>query len=224
MLYNDILRILELNEQVYWVCSCIDFTETLETEYLTSMYEKLSSRFTNCRIEVLHGRNDTEENSKNMRLFIDGKIDILLCTTMIEVGVDVKNATCIVIEDSNRFGLSQLHQLRGRVGRSDKQSYCYLIYKNKISNDAMSRLSALEKYNNGFNIAEEDLKLRGEGDYLGIKQSGSNHNFKLANPNDTILNYDIVKDAMSSIDKINTEEKNKLIRRWGKARAETIEL
>ena len=159
-----------------------------------------------------------------MKLFIDGKIDILVCTTMIEVGVDVKNATCIVIEDSNRFGLSQLHQLRGRVGRSNNQSYCYLIYKNNISDVAMTRLSALEKYNNGFNIAEEDLKLRGEGDYLGIRQSGSNQNFKLVNPNDTILNYDIVKDAMSSIDKINSEDKDKLIRRWGIARAETIDL
>tara|TARA_B100001564_G_scaffold355759_1_gene368654 strand:- start:2690 stop:4762 length:2073 start_codon:yes stop_codon:yes gene_type:complete len=224
MLYDDILSILKLNQQVYWVCSCIDFTETLESEYLTSMYEKLSIRFKNYRIEVLHGRNDPNENAKNMKLFIDGKIDILVCTTMIEVGVDIKNATCIVIEDSNRFGLSQLHQLRGRVGRSNKQSYCYLIYNNKISDDAMKRLSALEKYNNGFNIAEEDLKLRGEGDYLGLKQSGSNHNFKLANPNDTILNYDIVRDAMKSIDKISSEDKDKLIRRWGRSRAETIEL
>ena len=223
-LYDDILKILQLNQQIYWVCSCIDFTETLETEYLTSIYEKLSSRFKNYNIAVLHGRNDPKENTKNMKLFIDGKIDILVCTTMIEVGVDVKNATCIVIEDSNRFGLSQLHQLRGRVGRSNNQSYCYLIYKNNISDVAMSRLSALEKYNNGFNIAEEDLKLRGEGDYLGIRQSGSNQNFKLVNPNDTILNYDIVKDAMSSIDKINSEDKDKLIRRWGIARAETIDL
>tara|TARA_B100001564_G_scaffold17623_1_gene13450 strand:- start:2752 stop:4365 length:1614 start_codon:yes stop_codon:yes gene_type:complete len=223
-LYDDILKILQLNQQIYWVCSCIDFTETLETEYLTSMYEKLSSRFKNYNIAVLHGRNDPKENTKNMKLFIDGKIDILVCTTMIEVGVDVKNATCIVIEDSNRFGLSQLHQLRGRVGRSNNQSYCYLIYKNNISDVAMTRLSALEKYNNGFNIAEEDLKLRGEGDYLGIRQSGSNQNFKLVNPNDTILNYDIVKDAMSSIDKINSEDKDKLIRRWGIARAETIDL
>lgn len=223
-LYDDILKILQLNQQIYWVCSCIDFTETLETEYLLSMYEKLSSRFKNYNIAVLHGRNDPKENTKNMKLFIDGKIDILVCTTMIEVGVDVKNATCIVIEDSNRFGLSQLHQLRGRVGRSNNQSYCYLIYKNNISDVAMSRLSALEKYNNGFNIAEEDLKLRGEGDYLGIRQSGSNQNFKLVNPNDTILNYDIVKDAMSSIDKINSEDKDKLIRRWGIARAETIDL
>lgn len=223
-LYDDILKILQLNQQIYWVCSCIDFTETLETEYLLSMYEKLSSRFKNYNIAVLHGRNDPKENTNNMKLFIDGKIDILVCTTMIEVGVDVKNATCIVIEDSNRFGLSQLHQLRGRVGRSNNQSYCYLIYKNNISDVAMSRLSALEKYNNGFNIAEEDLKLRGEGDYLGIRQSGSNQNFKLVNPNDTILNYDIVKDAMSSIDKINSEDKDKLIRRWGIARAETIDL
>jgi ATP-dependent DNA helicase RecG len=159
-----------------------------------------------------------------MSEFINGKIDILVCTTMIEVGIDVPNATCIVIEDSNRFGLSQLHQLRGRVGRSSKQSYCYLICKEEVNDNAMRRLIALEKHSNGFNIAEEDLRLRGQGDYLGTKQSGSHHNFKLATPDDAIMNYDIVKDTMIILDDLNTENKNKLIKRWGKGRSESIEL
>ena len=223
-LYRNIQKILDSNNQIYWVCSCIDFTETLETEYVTNQFEILSSKFPDFKIGILHGRNDPKENKINMQLFVNGEIDILVCTTMIEVGIDVPNATCIVIEDSNRFGLSQLHQLRGRVGRSDKQSYCYLIYKNVINDQAMRRLSALEKHTNGFNIAEEDLKLRGEGDYLGSKQSGSNHNFKLATPDDALENYDIVKDAMEILDDVNVEDKKKLIRRWDKPYTETIEL
>ena len=223
-LYRNIQKILDSNNQIYWVCSCIDFTETLETEYVTNQFEILSSKFPDFKIGILHGRNDPKENKINMQLFVNGEIDILVCTTMIEVGIDVPNATCIVIEDSNRFGLSQLHQLRGRVGRSDKQSYCYLIYKNVINDQAMRRLSALEKHTNGFNIAEEDLKLRGEGDYLGSKQSGSNHNFKLATPDDALENYDIVKDAMEILNDINAEDKKKLIRRWDKPYTETIEL
>ncbi|MED5502112.1 MAG: ATP-dependent DNA helicase RecG [Pseudomonadota bacterium] len=223
-LYRNIQKILDSNNQIYWVCSCIDFTETLETEYVTNQFEILSSKFPDFKIGILHGRNDPKDNKINMQLFVNGEIDILVCTTMIEVGIDVPNATCIVIEDSNRFGLSQLHQLRGRVGRSDKQSYCYLIYKNVINDQAMRRLSALEKHTNGFNIAEEDLKLRGEGDYLGSKQSGSNHNFKLATPDDALENYDIVKDAMEILDDVNVEDKKKLIRRWDKPYTETIEL
>ena len=223
-LYRNIQKILDSNNQIYWVCSCIDFTETLETEYVTNQFEILSSKFPDFKIGILHGRNDPKDNKINMQLFVNGEIDILVCTTMIEVGIDVPNATCIVIEDSNRFGLSQLHQLRGRVGRSNKQSYCYLIYKNVINDQAMRRLSALEKHTNGFNIAEEDLKLRGEGDYLGSKQSGSNHNFKLATPDDALENYDIVKDAMEILDDVNVEDKKKLIRRWDKPYTETIEL
>ncbi|MBT6755138.1 MAG: ATP-dependent DNA helicase RecG, partial [Gammaproteobacteria bacterium] len=131
---------------------------------------------------------------------------------------------CIVIEDPNRFGLSQLHQLRGRVGRSDKQSYCYLVCKNNLSDHALDRLKALELNSSGFKIAEEDLKLRGSGDYLGHKQSGANHNFKLATPDDALNNYDLVRESMNCVDKIDEESKNKLIKRWGKDSAETIQL
>ena len=223
-LYEHIIDILSSGEQIYWVCSCIDLTESLELEYVTGMFDTLSEKFPSHNIAVLHGRNDTKDNNKNMAKFINGEIDILVCTTMIEVGIDVPNATCIVIEDSNRFGLSQLHQLRGRVGRSSKQSYCYLICKEDINDTARNRLIALEKYTNGFNIAEEDLRLRGEGDYLGIKQSGSHHNFKLATPDDAIINYDIVKDAITILEDLNIENKNKLIKRWGKNRSDTIEL
>ena len=223
-LYEHISNTLLSNEQIYWVCSCIDFTESLELEYVAGIFDTLTDKFPSHNIAILHGRNDTRENNKTMAEFINGKIDILVCTTMIEVGIDVPNATCIVIEDSNRFGLSQLHQLRGRVGRSSKQSYCYLICKDEVNDNAMKRLIALEKNSNGFNIAEEDLRLRGQGDYLGIKQSGSHHNFKLATPDDAIINYDIVKDTMTILEDLNTENKSKLIRRWGKGLSESIEL
>ena len=224
ILHGHILNTLLSNEQIYWVCSCIDFTESLEAEYVKDIYEKLSLKYPSHNIGVLHGRNDTKENNQNMNKFIEGKIDILVCTTMIEVGIDVPNATCIIIEDANRFGLSQLHQLRGRVGRSIKQSYCYLIHNEEINETAKSRLEALEKYSNGFQVAEVDLKLRGQGDYLGIKQSGAYHNFKLATHDDAIANYDIVKDTLEVLDNLCPESKNKLIKRWGKDYHESIEL
>ena len=223
-LYDHILNILLLKEQIYWVCSCINLTESLEAEYVTGIFDTLSTKFASYKIGTLHGKNNTNDNNKTMNLFVKGEIDILVCTTMIEVGIDVPNATCIVVEDSNRFGLSQLHQLRGRVGRCDKQSYCYLVYKEGITDIAKSRLATLEKYSNGFNVAEEDLKLRGEGDYLGVKQSGSHHNFKLATPDDAILNYDIVKDTVKILDELSSKDKDKLIKRWGKDRSETLEL
>ena len=223
-LYDHILNILLLKEQIYWVCSCINLTESLEAEHVTGIFDTLSTEFASYKIGILHGKNNTNDNNETMNLFVKGEIDILVCTTMIEVGIDVPNATCIVVEDSNRFGLSQLHQLRGRVGRSDKQSYCYLVYKEGITDIAKSRLATLEKYSNGFNVAEEDLKLRGEGDYLGVKQSGSHHNFKLATPDDAILNYDIVKDTMKILDELSSKDKDKLIKRWGKDRSETLEL
>ena len=223
-LYNHISNILLCKEQIYWVCSCIDFTESLEVEYAANMVSKLSDRFPSHSIGIIHGRMDTRDNKKTMEQFISGDIDILVCTTMIEVGVDVPNTTCIVIEDSNRFGLSQLHQLRGRVGRSNKQSYCYLLHNDEINDIAKDRLNSLVKHSNGFNIAEEDLRLRGEGDYLGIKQSGSHQNFKLATPDDAIQNYDKVKNTLDIIDGLSLEDRKKLIKRWDKSLSDTIEL
>ena len=223
-LHEKVNKILSNNNQVYWVCSCIDYTEEHEAEYVKGIYDELCSIFTSEKISMLHGRQDSKENSKIMNLFIKGKINILVCTTMIEVGVDVPNATCIVIEDPNRFGLSQLHQLRGRVGRCDKQSYCYLVSKDSLSEKAFSRLKALEDYTSGFAIAEEDLKLRGAGEYLGNKQSGINHNFKLATPEDAINNYPLIKESHKRLDLLDEKSKSKLIKRWGKESSETIQL
>ena len=125
---------------------------------------------------------------KILKNFLKNKIKILVSTTVIEVGIDFPNATCIVIEDANKFGLSQLHQLRGRVGRGTKQSSCILLFKSSLSENARKRLKILKSSNDGFLIAEEDLKLRGYGDLLGFQQSGQKI-FKLADP---IINADML--------------------------------
>ena len=127
--------------------------------------------------------------------FLENKIKILVSTTVIEVGIDFPNATCIIIEDSNKFGLSQLHQLRGRVGRGEKQSTCILLYKKSLSENAIKRLKILKSSNDGFYIAEKDLQLRGYGDLLGFQQSGQK-TFKLADP---ILNADLFSLAEKEI-------------------------
>ena len=163
----------------------------------------------------MHGRMTPDQNNRTIQDFINGNIQVLVCTTIIEVGVDIKNATCIVIENSERFGLSQLHQLRGRVGRGDKESFCYLIHKDNLKNEALERLQVIKGTTNGFKIAEEDLKLRGTGEYLGVKQSGETKNFKIASAEDAITNFDFIKEA--SIEKFLTHSSkaNELIQRWG---------
>ena len=223
-LYKNINRILKNNEQVFWVCSCIDYTESLEAEYVSGVYDFLCEKFNNIRIDILHSKAGNNENTKSINNFISGKTQILVCTTMIEVGVDVSNATCIVVEDSERFGLAQLHQLRGRVGRGDKQSYCYLVYKESISETAYARIRSLESHSNGFKIAEEDLKLRGAGEYLGNRQSGYNDNLKIASPEDIIVNFDLIKNSQKEILLLDKEKKDMLIKRWRRNTQEEIQL
>ncbi|MEX2362346.1 MAG: helicase-related protein, partial [Balneolaceae bacterium] len=124
------------------------------------------------KVGLLHGRMKTEEKDEVMKAFIKNEIQILVSTTVIEVGVDVANASVMVIEHAERFGLSQLHQLRGRIGRGERQSYCILMPDVKVSKAGAFRLKTMEETNDGFRIAEADLKLRGPGDFLGTKQSG----------------------------------------------------
>ncbi len=223
-LYKEIEKILYEEGQVYWVCSCIDHTETLEAEYVKGIYENLKLKFPDRNISCLHGRVTPEQNNKTLLDFSIGKIQLLVCTTMIEVGVDVENATCIVIEDSDRFGLSQLHQLRGRVGRGSKDSFCYLIYKDNLNDKALKRLQVMKDRNNGFKIAEEDLKLRGAGDYLGVKQSGENKNFKIASAEDAINNFDFIKKIGNETFLVDTNKRKELISRWDVTRESRINI
>jgi ATP-dependent DNA helicase RecG len=158
--------------QVFVICPLIrESTELMEVKNVTREAERLQNEFPNRRIKFLHGKMTPEEKQKTMQEFRDRTSDILVSTSVIEVGIDVPNATIIVIEGAERFGLAQLHQLRGRVGRGDHKSYCFLFTTSQ--EQAVSpRLKAMEKHESGFMLAEIDLKLRGPGEIYGLRQSG----------------------------------------------------
>ena len=141
----------------------------------------MSQEFPHYRVVYVHGKMKPKEKQHQMELFVSGQAQILVATTVIEVGVNVPNASVMIIENAERFGLSQLHQLRGRVGRGADQSYCILMTKHQIAGDTRKRLEVMVQSNDGFKIAEEDMKLRGPGDMEGTQQSGVAFNLKLTN-------------------------------------------
>ena len=163
---------ISLGEQVYVVYPLIEESEKKDYKDLMDGYESLKRYFPNTQIGILHGRMKPESKDYEMKRFAEGKSKVLVSTTVIEVGVDVPNASVIVIESAERFGLSQLHQLRGRVGRGKAQSYCILMTKYTISSESKERMSAMVETNDGFKIANTDLKMRGPGNMMGTKQSG----------------------------------------------------
>jgi len=170
-----VLRVMDeikKNRQIYWVCPLIEESEELNFEAVETTHKNLKSKLKNCSIGLVHGKLDSLKKTKAMLDFKKGKQDVLVATTVIEVGVDVANASIMVIENSERLGLSQLHQLRGRVGRGEHKSICILIYKKPLSSMAKMRLSAIRESNDGFYISEKDLELRGPGELLGTKQKG----------------------------------------------------
>jgi ATP-dependent DNA helicase RecG len=171
-LYNAIGEILRRGEQGYVVYPLIEESEKLPLRDATRMYEELRRVFPDFQVALLHGKTPAEEKDSVMRSFKAGDIRLLISTTVIEVGIDVSQATLMVIEHAERFGLSQLHQLRGRVGRGDKPSYCLLVTGLPSSNPGFRRLEVMCETTDGFKIAEEDLKIRGPGDFLGTRQSG----------------------------------------------------
>ena len=190
-------------DQIFWVCPLIEESKKLDHQSSIKRYEILKKVFNN-KVGLLHGALDKENKNNILKDFLNKKIDILVSTTVIEVGIDFSNATIIVIENANKFGLSQLHQLRGRVGRGNKQSYCILMFKSSLSENAKKRINILKKYNDGFKISEEDMKLRGYGDLLGFKQSGL-QNFRLADP---VLNEDIFLLAEKELKRIENKNQN----------------
>lgn len=200
---------LKSNHQIYVIAPLIEESDKIDLENINELYQKMDRAFGKFyNVGVLHGKMDKNEKDEVMGKFERNEIQILVSTTVIEVGVDVKNATMIVIFDSYRFGLSAIHQLRGRVGRNDFQSYCILI-----SNKNTERLKILTETNDGFKISEEDFKLRGSGDLFGIKQSGD-MNFKIANiKNDysiLLQTKDDSQEYLQNIDLYNDSKANHL--------------
>ncbi len=158
--------------QAYWVCPLIEESEALQLQTATETYEDLKNNFPDLRVGLVHGRMKPVEKQAVMQQFISGETQLLVATTVIEVGVDVPNASLMVIEHAERMGLSQLHQLRGRVGRGAAKSTCILMYQNQLSDMARARLKVIFENTDGFAISQADLNLRGPGEFLGTKQSG----------------------------------------------------
>ena len=181
---DDVLKFIEKEinsgNQIFWVCPLIEESKKLDHTSAVNKFEFLRKLFPN-QVLLLHGKTEINEKEKILNNFQKNKFKILVSTTIIEVGIDFPNANVIIIENANKFGLSQLHQLRGRVGRGDKDSTCILMFKSNLSENAKKRINILKQSNDGFFISEEDMKIRGFGDILGFKQSGIK-NFKLADP------------------------------------------
>ncbi len=172
---------IKQDERIYWVCPLIEESKKLDLAAAEDRFNALVDTFGKETVGLVHGRMKAEEKQNTMNKFKSGALKILVSTTVIEVGVNVPEATIMIIEHAERFGLSQLHQLRGRVGRGDKQSTCILLYPKQIGHTAKDRLNAMRESNDGFYLAEKDLELRGAGEILGTRQSGM-VSYKLANP------------------------------------------
>tara|TARA_B100000686_G_C16795882_1_gene982300 strand:+ start:2115 stop:4190 length:2076 start_codon:yes stop_codon:yes gene_type:complete len=174
-------RAIEKGDQIFWVCPLVNDSEKLDLAAAESRAKFLENYFPN-KISLVHGQMNTEERDIKLNNFANNKKPILVSTTVIEVGIDIPNATVMIIEHAERFGLAQLHQLRGRIGRGNKESICILLYDTKIGNFAKERISVMRETTDGFVISEKDLKLRGAGEVLGTRQSGE-QNFKILNMN-----------------------------------------
>ena len=194
---------IQLGNQIFWVCPLIEVSKKIDHSSAIKKSEYLKKIFPN-EVYLLHGKTTIEEKEEILNKFLRNEFKILVSTTIIEVGIDFPNANVIIIENANKFGLSQLHQLRGRVGRGNKESSCVLMFKSNLSENAKKRINILKDSNDGFKISEEDMKLRGFGDILGFKQSGIK-NFKLADP---IHNHNLFILAEKEIKRIENEKED----------------
>ena len=210
---DRIKNICDEGRQVYWVCTLIDESESLQCETVVATSEHLKQKLKKINTGMIHGRMKANEKEAIMKDFKEGKINLLVATTVIEVGVDVPNASLMIIDNAERLGLSQLHQLRGRIGRGNEKSHCILIYQSPLSNLAKERLEIMRTTNDGFVIAEKDLELRGPGEVLGTRQAGI-PDFRIANlKRDSYLLSKIQRIATQLIER-NPKNVELLIKRW----------
>ena len=198
---NFVNKRLEENDQIYWVTPLIEESEQLKLSAAVKRFEFLKKKL-NVEIGFVHGSMKSDEKDKIMENFINGKIKVIVSTTVIEVGIDNQNANTMIIENCERFGLSQLHQLRGRVGRGNKDAHCVLLYSKNISQNGKKRIQILKSSLDGFFISEEDLKLRGFGDIIGYKQSGEK-DFLIADPVYHSDLFEVAKNEIENIQELN---------------------
>ena len=199
-LWPYIEKQIKNDNQIFWVCPLIEKSAFLDYSSAKKKFELINKKFPN-KTGLIHGALEKEEKEKILSHFLTKKISILVSTTVIEVGIDFPNANLIIIENANKFGLAQLHQLRGRVGRGQKQGTCILLFKEGLSKNAVKRIKILKGSDDGFYIAEEDLKLRGFGDIMGYQQSGIK-NFRFADP---VNHEDLFNLAEKYVKSINHE-------------------
>ena len=208
----------QINEenQVFWVCPLIEESAYLDYSSAKKKFEIIHKKFPN-KVGLIHGALEKDEKDNILNKFLKKEISILVSTTVIEVGIDFPNANLIIIENANKFGLAQLHQLRGRVGRGEKQGTCILLFKDGLTKNAIKRIKILKNSDDGFFIAEEDLKLRGFGDLIGYQQSGIK-NFRFADP---VVHEDLFKLAEKYVlnvrDDINQKKYSFLLKLFDKA-------
>ena len=203
--------------QAYWVCPLVEASEAVEAAAATETYERIVELLPGLRIGLLHGQLPAAEKTTTMQRFAAHQIDVLVATTVIEVGVDVANATLMVIEHAERFGLAQLHQLRGRVGRGAGQSYCILLYEEPLSPIARERLKVVYETHDGFEVARRDLMMRGPGEFLGARQSG----VPLLRFADLTLDAELVeqaRDAAALLMEADPDAAREHVRRWYEGR------
>ncbi len=207
---DDIIKFIkkeiDSDNQIFWVCPLIEESKKIDHSSAVKKFDYLKKLFPN-QVALLHGKTSINDKENILNNFLNKKFKILVSTTIIEVGIDFPNANVIVIENANKFGLSQLHQLRGRVGRGIKQATCILMFKSSLSENAKKRLNILKKTNDGFEISEEDMKLRGFGDILGFKQSGLKI-FRLADPVHNIELFELAEKEIKEIE-INNKDISK---------------
>ena len=207
--------------QVYWVCPLIEESESLQLKTAVETFETLSAELSELKVALVHGRLKPDEKAEVMEAFVRGEVQVLVATTVIEVGVDVPNASLMVIEHAERFGLAQLHQLRGRVGRGAAASSCILIYASPLSENGRARLKAIYETNDGFEIARRDLQLRGPGEFIGARQSG----VPLLRYADLEADIDLVEAARTAAGEMLDrfpEAAEALLARWYGDRAELL--